>query len=70
MYNRRIGRNIFISICIYIKNLWKDREANNVVSCFGEGDRNYVAEERDGRKTSQNSFLHLLIFELYECTVY
>lgn len=37
---------------------------------WGEGDRNWVAEEKSGRKMSQNSFLPLLSFELYECIVY
>lgn len=65
-----IGRNIFTSACIYIKISGRIRKLTTLVTCFGEGDRNYVAEERDGRKTSQNSFLYLLIFELYEYTIY
>ena len=34
------------------------------VTCFGEGDRNWVAEGKQRRKTSLNSFLNLLICEL------
>lgn len=66
-YNRGIGKNTLTSACIYIKkkNLWQDlRKLRTAVTCFGEGDRNWVAEGKQRRKTLLNSFLNLLICEL------
>lgn len=39
-------------LLVYTKISVKIRKQTTVAICFGEGVRNWVAEERDGKKTS------------------